>query len=74
MSIEGEFILLAVADAFLASDYEYSLRISSSDFSSTCNSDIFESNILRYRALASIKLFMCAIEEKMMVQNFAMLA
>ena len=61
VSIEGEFILLAVANTFLTNDYEYSLRISSADFSYIANSALFEGNILRYRALASIKLFELAI-------------
>ena len=57
MKTEGKFILLMVADTYLANDYEYSLRISTNDFSYFANTSLFEGNILRFRALASIKLF-----------------
>ena len=33
MTIEGQFILLMVADTYLTHDYEFSLRISTTDFS-----------------------------------------
>ena len=74
MSIEGQFILLAVATAFLTSDYEYSLRIASFDHSKIANSMLFLGNINRYRALASIKLFEHAILEGNIEQNFDLLA
>ena len=57
MTIEGQFILLMVADTYLTHDYEYSLRISETDFSFIANTCLFEGNILRFRALASLKLF-----------------
>ena len=57
MTIEGQFILLMVADTYLTHDYEYSLRISGTDFSFIANTCLFEGNILRFRALASLKLF-----------------
>ena len=57
MAIEGQFILLMAANAYLSNDFEYSLRISLQDVSYVANSRIFESNILRYRALASLKMF-----------------
>lgn len=57
MSTEGQFIILIVADTFLCNDYEYSLKISEQDFSYVANTSLFEGNILRFRALASIKLF-----------------
>ena len=57
MTIEGQFILLMVADTYLTHDYEYSLRISTTDFSFIANTFLFEGNILRFRALASLKLF-----------------
>ena len=57
MIIEGEFILYWVADTYLLNDFEHSLRISTTDFSFVENSALFEANILRFRALASLKLF-----------------
>ena len=57
MSTEGEFIILLAAVSFLANDYQYSLKISSTDFSQQTNDALFEGNLLRYRALASLKLF-----------------
>ena len=57
MTFEGTFVLLMSVDAYLTHDYEYCLRISTTDFSYVANSCIFESNILRVRALASIKHF-----------------
>ena len=53
----GKFITLIVANTYLSNDYEYSLRISTTDFSYIANSSLFEGNILRFRALASLKLF-----------------
>lgn len=52
MSKYGYFIVLLVADTYLANDYEYCLRISMTDFSSNASSRLFEGNILRFRALA----------------------
>ena len=57
MTGEGEFILLQVAVSFLTNDYEYCLRIADTDFSYVDISALFEGNILRYRSLASLKLF-----------------
>ena len=57
MIIEGEFILHWVADTYLLNDFEHSLRISTTDFSYVANTALFEANILRFRALASLKLF-----------------
>ena len=57
MSTAGKYIVLFVAVTYLVRDYEYSLRISTTDFSYVANTYLFESNILRFRALASIKLF-----------------
>ena len=64
MFIEGKFILLCVADAYLTNDFEYSLRISTQNFSSIANTCLFEGNILRFRALASLKLFEHGLEEQ----------
>ncbi len=76
MSSEGEVVLLAVANAFLTTDYEYSLRIASHDFSYIANSYIFEGNILRYRALASFQLYEIAVadDDICVVDNFQLLA
>ena len=63
MFTEGKFILLCVADAYLTNDFEYSLRISTQNFSSIANTCLFEGNILRFRALASLKLFEHGFEE-----------
>lgn len=57
MTIEGQFILLMVADTYLSHDYEYSLRLATTDFSFIANTCLFEGNILRFRALANLKLF-----------------
>ena len=57
MTTEGEFILYFVADTYLKNDFEHSLRISTQDFSYVAYSPLFEGNILRFRALASLKLF-----------------
>ena len=64
MFTEGKFILLCAADAYLTNDFEYSLRISTQNFSSIANSCLFEGNILRFRALASLKLFEHGLEER----------
>ena len=64
MSTAGKFIILIVADTFLCNDFEYSLRISQQDFSFVCNDSLFEGNILRFRALASMKLFQYAIDQR----------
>lgn len=64
ISIEGQFIIMYVAMTFLTNDYEYSLRMSSTDFSYVANSSIFEGNALRFRALASSKLFEYALNEE----------
>ena len=63
MTDEGEFILLQVAVSFLTNDYEYCLRIADTDFSFVDISALFEGNILRYRSLASLKLFEHAKKE-----------
>lgn len=74
MSIEGNFITLIVADTFLCNDYEYSLKISQLDFSYVANMSLFEGNILRFRALASIRLFEFAQnEEGDLVENFSLI-
>lgn len=60
----GEFVCLAIANAFLTNDLEYSISISSNNFSIVANSCHFEGNILRFKALASIKLFERAVEQE----------
>ena len=57
MRTPGQFILLTVANIFLSRDFEYCLRICSTDFSYVANSPLFEGTILRFRALASEELF-----------------
>ena len=57
MQIPGKFILLTAANIFLSRDFEYCLRICSTNFSYVANSSLFEGNILRFRALASEQLF-----------------
>lgn len=63
MSNHGQFILLNVADSYLMNEFEYSLRLSTNNFSSICFTPLFEGNILRFRALANLKLFECGLEE-----------
>lgn len=71
----GEFILYCVVINYLTNDFEYSLRITQADLSFVANSALFESNILRFRALASIKLFEFAVEEDdaAFVNNFGLM-
>ena len=57
MSDFGEFILYMVADTYLSHDFEYSLRISTFDFSYFSNTNLFEGNLLRFRALAYLEMF-----------------
>lgn len=64
MREEGRFILLCVADAYLTNDFEYSLRLSTQNFSSIANTCLFEGNILRFRALANLKLFEHGLNER----------
>ena len=63
MTNEEEFILLIVSNTYLTNDFEYSLRVALKDVSFIANSCLFESNILRYRALASLKLFQECLDE-----------
>ena len=76
MVIEGEFILLVVANTYLSNDFEYSLKISVTDVSYVANTCLFESNILRYQALSYLKLFEHSKEEddqKNMEEDFGYL-
>ena len=59
----GLFIIFMVADTYLSHDFEYSLRISTTDFSYFVNSCLFESNVLRFRALASLEMFQNSLQE-----------
>ena len=63
MNSFGMFTILQIANTFLVHDYEYCLRIGKSDFSFWANSSLFESNQLRFVALASAKLFEHAMRE-----------
>lgn len=59
---------------FLTNDFEYSLRIASTDLSYFANTSLFEGNVLRFRALAAFKLFDHALQEEGdLVQNFHLL-
>ena len=58
MKTEGRFIVLMVADTYLTNDFEYSLRISTTDFSYVANTPIFEGNILRIKSLSASKLLL----------------
>ena len=60
---EDAFIAYAVAATYLTNDFEYSLRIATTDFSCMTNTPLFEGNILRFRALSSLKLFEHSLEE-----------
>ena len=75
MSKAGLFILYSVVINYLTNDFEYCLRITQADLSFVANSAAFESNILRFRALASIKLFQFAVDEDDLafVKNFGLL-
>ena len=54
---------MMAVDTYLMHDYEFSLRISAADLSYIANDRLFESNILRVRALASLRLFEDDLEE-----------
>ena len=64
MRKEDQFIALMAATTYLLNDFEYSLRISTTDFSCMTNTPLFEGNILRFRALASLKLFENSLAEE----------
>lgn len=64
MSEEGKFILLNVADSYLLQDFEYSLRLSTHNFTSICTDRLFEGNLLRFRSLASIELFAMSLQDE----------
>ena len=53
-----------VAETYLTNDFEYSFRISTTDFSYFTTTPIFEGNILRFQALANLKLFEQGLLEK----------
>ena len=57
MTIQGRFILMTAVNIFLCQDYEYTLRICSTNFSYIANTSLFEGNILRIKSLASEQLF-----------------
>ena len=58
MNNEGLFILYHLANLFLSTDYEKCLKVCSSNFSLISNSFLFESNFLRYKALALEQIFL----------------
>ena len=71
MGQEAQFILFCVLNSFLICDYEYCLRITQTDFSFVANSALFEGNLLRFRSIASLKLFEFAVDEdETFVENF----
>ena len=57
MNDQATFILLMVATTYLSNDFAYSFSIAIDDFSYVANCALFESNILRFRALSSLRLF-----------------
>ena len=57
ISSVGTFILYHIANDFLSTDYEKCLRVCSVNFSFVENSQIFESNILRFKALAQESIY-----------------
>ena len=54
--------MLMVAVTYLTNDFEYSYRISVTDFSYSTNTALFMGNILRFRALTCLKLFELGIQ------------
>ena len=54
---QGIFILYHVANLFLSTDYEKCLSVCSTNFSSILDNSLFESNILRFKALALEQIF-----------------
>ena len=62
MVTQGYFIVLMVAVTYLTNDFEYSYRISVTNFSYSTHTALFMGNILRFRALTCLKLFELGIE------------
>ena len=60
----GEFIILLLANTFLTHDYEYCLRIGTTDFTIWSVSNIFRGNLVRFVSVASAKLFEHAMREQ----------
>ena len=48
----ARFILYYAMNAFLKQDFEYCVQICSKDYSFVANTNVFEGNILRLKALA----------------------
>ena len=51
----GMFILRAIAVEFLSGDIQEVVKLASSNYSATDNSYIFESNLLRLKALGLVQ-------------------
>ena len=51
-SAPERFILYYVANIFLATDFQKCFKVCSANYSYIANSNIFESNILRFKSLA----------------------
>ena len=62
LSGDAEFIILVIADTFLSGDYEYCLKIAGNDFSHVGDHISFRGNLMRFRSLASFRLFENAIQ------------
>ena len=57
MTIQGRFIVLYAVNMILQADYEYVLRICSTNFSYIANTSLFEGNILRLKSIACEQIF-----------------
>ena len=55
---EGIFILYHVANLFLSTDYEKCYKVCSINFTFISNSQLFESNFLRFKGLALEQIFL----------------
>ena len=63
LSIEGRFILFTVANSFLFNDYEICLELCETNFSPIANSNLFEGNLLRFKALTLEHLYLKHTDE-----------
>ena len=68
MQDEAKFILLYAVDAYLTNDFQHSLFIATLDFKpilvDTDTKNLFEGNLKRVQALASLKLFEHGLDDQ----------
>ena len=57
MTVQGRFIVIVAVNSLLSCDYDFVLRICSTNFSYIANTCLFEGNILRLKSLASEQMY-----------------